>query len=218
MGGVTEFFGGLVKGYSELFATLPEEYFALVNVFIFAVLISLYAVFTWKFYRLLSKKDIISLNLSKYNSLEHPFLKKVAETALYMIEYVIIMPALIFFWFGVLALIILVLSESLEIGQVIIVSAAMVAAIRILAYYEEDLSKDMAKMFPFTILAIFILSPEFFSLERITTNLTLIPELFSKIIYFLALIIMIEFLLRILDLGMRFAFSRKSELEKLEIN
>ena len=164
MSGVTEFFEGFIQGYSELFGMLSGEYFALVNVFIFAVLISLYAVFTWKFYRLLSKKDIISLNLSKYNGLEHPFLKKVAETALYMIEYVIIMPALIFFWFGVLALIILVLSESLEIGQVIIVSAAMVAAIRILAYYEEDLSKDMAKMFPFTILAIFILSPEFFSL------------------------------------------------------
>jgi len=214
MGEITDFFEGFVKGYSELFLTLPEEYFALVNVFIFAVLISLYAVFTWKFYRLLSKKDIISLNLSQYNRLEHPLLKKLFETLLYLIEYVIIMPALIFFWFGILALIILVLSESLDIGQVIIVSAAMVAAIRILAYYEEDLSKDMAKMFPFTILAIFILSPEFFSLERIANNLTLIPELFVKIIYFLFLIVTIEFILRILDLGIRFAFSRKNELEE----
>jgi hypothetical protein len=214
MGGVTEFFGGLVKGYSELFATLPEEYFALVNVFIFAVLISLYAVFTWKFYRLLSKRDIISLNLSQYNRVEHPLLKKLIATFLYMMEYIIILPALIFFWFGVLALIILVLSESLDIGQVIIVSAAMVASIRILAYYEEGLSKDMAKMFPFTILAIFLLSPEFFSLERISNNLTLIPNLFSKIIYFLALIIAIEFLLRILDLGMRFMFSNRNSLEE----
>ena len=214
MGGVTEFFGGLVKGYSELFATLPEEYFALVNVFIFAVLISLYAVFTWKFYRLLSKRDIISLNLSQYNRVERPLLKKLIATFLYMMEYIIILPALIFFWFGVLALIILVLSESLDIGQVIIVSAAMVASIRILAYYEEGLSKDMAKMFPFTILAIFLLSPEFFSLERISNNLTLIPNLFSKIIYFLALIIAIEFLLRILDLGMRFMFSNRNSLEE----
>ncbi len=214
MGGISDFFEGFVKGYSELFLTLPEEYFALVNVFIFAVLIALYAVFTWKFYRLLSKKDILSLNLSQYNRLEHPLLKKLLETSLYLIEYVIIMPALIFFWFGILALIILVLSESLDIGQVIIVSAAMVAAIRILAYYEEDLSKDMAKMFPFTILAIFILSPEFFSLERVVDNLTLIPELFVKVMYFLVLIVAIEFILRILDLGIRFAFSRKEELEE----
>ena len=214
MGEIVDFLKGFVKGYSELFETLPEEYFALVNVFIFAILISLYAVFTWKFYRLLSKKDIISLNLSQYNNLEHPFLKKIFAITLYLIEYMIIMPALIFFWFGILALIILVLSESLEIGQVIIVSAAMIAAIRILAYYEEGLSKDMAKMFPFTILAIFILSPEFFSLERVANNLTLIPELFIKIIYFLVLIVAIEFILRILDLGMRFTFSRKGELEK----
>ena len=215
MGSVADFFEGFIIGYSDLFVVLPEEYFALINVFIFAVLISLYAVFTWKFYRLLSKKDILSLNLSQYNGVEHPLLKKLVAISLYMVEYIIIMPSLIFFWFGILALIILVLSESLDIGQVIIVSAAMVTAIRILAYYEEDLSKDMAKMFPFTILAIFILSPEFYSLGRITSNLSLIPELFNKIIYFLLLIISIEFLLRILDLGMRFSFSRKGELENL---
>ena len=214
MGGIADFLSGFVEGYSDLFTVLPEEYFSLVNVFIFAVLISLYAVFTWKFYRLLSKKDILSLNLSQYNNVGHPLLKKLVAISLYLIEYIIIMPALIFFWFGILALIILLLSQSLEIGQVIIVSAAMVAAIRILAYYEEDLSKDMAKMFPFTILAIFILSPEFFSLERVANNLTLIPELFTKIMYFLVLIVAIEFLLRILDLGIRFAFSRKGEPEE----
>ena len=214
MGGIADFLSGFVDGYSDLFTVLPEEYFSLVNVFIFAVLISLYAVFTWKFYRLLSKKDILSLNLSQYNNVGHPLLKKLVAISLYLIEYIIIMPALIFFWFGILALIILLLSQSLEIGQVIIVSAAMVAAIRILAYYEEDLSKDMAKMFPFTILAIFILSPEFFSLERVANNLTLIPELFTKIMYFLVLIVAIEFLLRLLDLGIRFAFSRKGEPEE----
>lgn len=215
MVGIADFLSGFVEGYSKLFMILPEEYFSLVNVFIFAVLISLYAVFTWKFYRLLSKKDILSLNLSQYNNVEHPLLNKLVAISLYLIEYIIIMPALIFFWFGILALIILLLSQSLEIGQVIIVSAAMVAAIRILAYYEEDLSKDMAKMFPFTILAIFILSPEFFSLQRVANNLTLIPELFIQIMYFLVLIVSIEFLLRILDLGIRFVFSRKGEQEEI---
>ncbi len=63
MGGISDFFGGFVKGYSELFLNLPEEYFAIVNVFIFAVLISLYSVFTWKFYRLLSKKDCCNFPL-----------------------------------------------------------------------------------------------------------------------------------------------------------
>ncbi len=126
-----------------------------------------------------------------------------------MIEYIIIMPALIFFWFSILALIILILSENLGIGQVLMVSAAMVATIRILSYYEEDLSRDIAKIFPFTILAIFILNPQLFSIERITTNLALVPDLFVKIIYFLILIVAIELLLRVLDLGMRFMFSNE---------
>jgi hypothetical protein len=126
-----------------------------------------------------------------------------------MIEYIIIMPALIFFWFSILALIILILSENLGIGQVLMVSAAMVATIRILSYYEEDLSRDIAKIFPFTILAIFILNPRLFSIGRKTTNLALVPDLFVKIIYFLILIVAIELLLRVLDLGMRFMFSNE---------
>jgi len=212
MGGLTDFLEGFSRGYSELWGFLPREYFSLINVFIFAVMIALYAVFTWKFYRLLSKKDIISLNLSRYNRASHPLMKKILASTLYLIEYIIILPLLIFFWFGILALIILVLSEELEIGQVVIVSAAMIAAVRILSYYEEDLSRDLAKLFPFTILAIFVLSPGFFSLERVTSNLAMLPNLFTEVIYFLFLIVGIEFLLRIIDVSMRFSFSRKEKI------
>lgn len=200
MGFFSEFVGGLSSGYHELTQSLPVEYSSLLNVFIFAILIALYSLFTWKFYRSLSKKDLLNLNLAQYNRTIHPFTNKFFAIILYLIEYIVILPFLIFFWFAVLSFIILILSEELMASQVIIVSAAMVGAIRILSYYEEDLSKDLAKIFPFTILAIFIVSPSFFSLERIISNLIEIPLFFKSIILFLALIIIIEIILRVIDM------------------
>lgn len=187
-------------GYGTLQSTIPSQYSPVVSLLIFSILIAIYSIFTWKFYRYLSKKNLIKLNLAKYNTSRHPVFSKIFGVMLYFLQYIIILPFLIFFWFGVLALIILLLSEELTINQVIVVSAAIVAAIRILAYYEEDLSKDLAKMFPFTVLAIFILSPGFFSLERVITNLSQIPTLITNIFYFLAFIIILEVTLRILDL------------------
>ena len=200
MGFFSEFIDGLSVGYGELTGGLSFEFGALINVFIFAILIAIYAVFTWKFYRYLSKKDLISLNLQKYNTSTHPFARKFFAAVFYLIEYMIILPFLIFFWFAVLALIILVLSAELTAIQVIIVSAAIVTAIRMLSYYEEELAKDLAKIFPFTILAIFIINPSFFSLERVLSNLSEIPGFFGSILLFLLLIIAVEFLLRILDI------------------
>ena len=212
MGFFTEIVQGFSTGYGEISNSVPVEYSQLFNVFIFAILISIYSVFTWKFYRYLSKKDLIGLNLQKYNKTRYPFLSKFFAGILYLVEYVIILPFLIFFWFAVLAFIILVLSEELAAIQVVVVSAAIVASIRMLSYYQEDLSKDLAKMFPFTVLAIFILNPSFFSLQRVLTNLTQIQGFFRSIILFLVLIIVVELLLRVIDLVINL-FRKDDELE-----
>lgn len=206
----------ILDGYNNLIGIFPSRHSELGIVFVFALLISLYSIFTWKFYKFLSQKDLISLNLIQYNHFKHPFLHKLWAVVLYTIEYIILLPFLIFFWFGVLALLILVLSENLQINQVIIIAAAMVAAIRILSYYEEDLAKDVAKIFPFTILAIFILNPNFFSLERILTNLVRVPEFVKIIFSFLILIIAIELVLRIIDIIVNAFTSSEKELKKIE--
>jgi len=212
----SEFLQGLITGYKDLTVDLPLEYSSLVNVLIFAILISFYSIFTWKFYRFLSKKDLISLNLKQYNRSTHPFLNKFFATILYLIEYVVILPFLIFFWFAVLSLIILALSEELAANQIIIISAAIVASIRILSYYTEDLSRDLAKIFPFTILVIFTLSPGFFSLERIISNLATIPQFLTSILYFLILIVVIELVLRIIDSFLSLIRSNDEEEEKVQ--
>ena len=80
----------------------------------------------------------------------------------------IILPFLFLFWFTVFSLFLLLLSESQNAEQILLISAAIIASTRISAYISEDLSKDLAKIFPFTVLALFVLN---------------IHELFADVLY-----------------------------------
>jgi len=211
-----DFFSGFGESYGYFTSSVPGEYSLIINVFIFAILISIYSIFTWKFYRNISKKNVISLNLSQYNRTSHPMLKKFIAGFFYLFENIIIMPILIFIWFGVLGLIITVLAEEQASQQIIVVAAAIIAAIRILAYYEEDLSADLAKIFPFTILSIFALNPNFFQIDRVIERLTEIPPFLNHILYFLVFIAVIEMVLRVLDLIMEIFRTEEEDQVKEE--
>jgi len=65
--------------------------------------------------------------------------------------------------------------------------------------YGEKLAKEIAKLLPFTLLAISLLEPGFFNFERVIEQLSQIPGLFRQILNFLAFIIALEILLRFFD-------------------
>lgn len=200
MGIFGDFIQGLSAGYKEVNSLLSFEYSSLLNVFIFALLIVLYSVFTYKFYKYLSKRDIIVLNLRQYNRSEHPVVSKMLTSILYFLEYIVILPFLIFFWFAILGVIILVLSEGIVASQIIVFTAALVASIRILAYYDENISQELAKIFPFTILVIFATNPSFFSIDRVLSNISQIPLFIGSIGLFLVLIAVLEIILRFVEI------------------
>ena len=78
-------------------------------------------------------------------------------------------------------------------------AAIIVAVVRLSCYYKEDLAKDLAKLLPFTLLAIALLNQNFFDLEKILNNISALPSFFNKIIIYLALIIALEIILRFFD-------------------
>jgi len=203
---------GFSGGYNQLLSIVPANYQPLINLFIFAILISIYAIFTWHFYRNLSKKDLIKLDLKKYNRTTHPLLNKFFAALFNIVEYIIILPFMIFFWFAILALIIVILASEQTASQIIIVAAAVVAAIRILSYYSEDLSKDLAKLFPFTILSIFLLSPNFFSVDRLFSFITKLPSFIGSIFYYLIFIAALELILRVIDTIINLSHSEEENL------
>jgi len=186
-------FAGFFQGIVNLF---PDDQKVLFSLMVYTLLILTYSIFIWKFYRFLASREIIQLNLSQYNYSNHPYLEKFTAVALYTLEYLIILPFLVLFWFAILSIFLLVLSESQDTSQILLISAAIITSTRITSYINEELSKDIAKILPFTVLAAFILGSNFFDTGNILTKISEIPSLFENILTFLVFIFIVEFVFR----------------------
>jgi len=199
IGGV---FSSVTKGYTELLSSLPGPLQSFVNLFLLVVLIVVYCVFIWKLYRFIAKKNIFELDLNQYNQSEHPGLSKVIASAFYLLEYVIILPFLIFFWFAIFTIFLVLLTNNLELHTILIISVTIISAVRMTAYipgYGEDLAKEIAKLLPFTLLAVSLLNPGFFDFEMVLSNLSELSVLSGTIFNYLLFIVVLEVVLRFFE-------------------
>lgn len=179
-------------------ALAVDENITLKLAFLTAVIV-IYSIFVFYFYRFLAKKNILELNLNQYNLYSNPAAIKFFAVLFYLLEYMILLPILTFFWFGVLAILTLILAKDLPVNMVLVLAAALVTSIRVTSYVNEDLSKDLAKMLPLTLLAIAITTAGFFNLDFLLSRIQEIPSLFATIPYYLVFIIGIELLMRITE-------------------
>jgi len=186
----------MLEGISSI---ISSETNLIPNLSFFTAVIVIYAIFVFYFYRFLAKKNIIELNLSQYNQYSNEIIIKIFAAILYIIEYIVILPVLTFFWFSILAMLTLMLAKGLPVSTVLLISAALVAAVRITSYISEDLAKDLAKMLPFTLLAIAITTAGFFDIADIMSRASEIPILFSSIPYYLFFIVIIELIMRVAE-------------------
>jgi len=204
--------GDFFTSYNRLAEMLPGNYRMLLPLALIAVTIAAYAVFVWYFYRFLARRDIVKLNLNKYNNFENGGVIKFFAFIFYILEFIIISPIVISFWFSLFSLLFLILAKELELQIVILICAGIISATRITSYISEDLSKDLAKMFPFTLLGVVILTPGFFNIEATIGRLAQIPQFFSNIIYYFIFIVILEAVLRLIYLP--FALTEDDAKEK----
>jgi len=191
----------LVDAYKSIVSAAPLSFQSFISLFFIVVLIVIYAVFVWKLDRLIATKNIFSLNLNQYNTSKHPFIDKFLATLLYFLEYIVILPIIILFSFIVFS-IFLILVVNLELRTILFISAAVIATIRVLTYiprYGETLAREIAKLLAFTLLAVALLTPGFFDIERIIGNIGKIGEFFSVILSYLLFIVILEVILRFFE-------------------
>lgn len=202
MGVINDTINGIINGYNSLLATLPPFVQNFLNLFLLVLIVTIYAIFIWKFYKFISKKNILELNLNKYNKYQHPFLTKLVAGLLYLIEYVLILPFLVFIWFSIFTIFLIVLSETPDTSQILIIAAVVIASIRMTSYYKEEVAAEVAKFLPITLLAISILNPSFFTgefLQRTLGHFAQIPGLLGQIANYLVFIIILEIILRFFE-------------------
>ena len=85
----------------------------------------------------------------------------------------------------------------------------------ITAYYTKDFSKDVAKMLPFAVLGVFLVDSTYFSFEALVERISLLPENVNLILQFLIMIIIVEWILRIV-LSIRYKLLLRKEKKLLE--
>ncbi len=186
--------------YEMIVSFMPQNFKIFPLLILLTIGIAAYGIIIWVFYMVLSKKDILTLNLSQYNNTEHEVINKIGDILLYVLEFIIIYPILIAIYFFIFSTLLLILARDYPIQTVLVISASVIAATRICAYYKEDLSKDLAKMFPLTLLCIAILTPGFLNLDSIFTRIGQIPSLITPIFYYILFIFIVETLLRLISL------------------
>lgn len=172
------------------------EDIAFVDLIIYSLGMVVYGVFIWNFYRFLSRREMIPLRLNKYETDG----KKITSLAVYIIKYVIVFPLVVLVWFVVYSTFLFFMAPDLSVDLVFLVVISLVVAVRISAYYKEDLAKDFAKLIPFALLGIFLTSTVFFTVDQIKDRLVDFLPFVSKILGFVIYAIIVEAILRILFL------------------
>lgn len=161
-----------------------------------------YGVFIWHFYRFIAKREIIALPLTKFQTDG----KKITSLGVYVIKYLVAFPLLITAWFIVYSLFMFFLAPDISGDFVFLIVISLVVAIRISAYYKEDLAKDLAKMIPFSLLGVFLISSSLFTVEQFLQRLDSFIPFIGKIASFILFAVGIEAVLRILFLIKRKLF------------
>ena len=196
----------------ELTNLYPNFVELLPSVMILIGSVAVYSFLIYHFYRLVAKQDIFEVKMDKYHRAEPGMLTWIINRILSFFKYGIIFPFVVFLWFGGFSVLLFLMAKNLETAQILMISATFVAAIRLVSYYREDLSKDLAKMIPFALLGVALIDPTFFSLElffqRIDTIILFVPQ----VITYATFVIFLEWILRILVSVKRLLFGTKKEI------
>ncbi len=173
--------------------SIPQAIETLQPLILFVAGMVIYSIFVFKFYKFISRKDIFRIS----KGMDHSIIKKLA----YTLEYIFLFPILAFFWFLVISMLLSILAEVVAIGNIFTVSMATLATIRVSAYYKEDLSRDIAKLIPFALMATLLVDLTSFSSKAPFGVLNQLPLVLDTLVYYFIFIVVLEFILRLIFHG-----------------
>jgi len=187
----------LLQIISLIFTGYESEMLSLA---LYTVGMALYGIIIWNYYRHLAKKNIFTIDFSRYKQAYGGigFIKKFLTAFFYILKYLILFPLYTFLWFGLLSSFLFLLAKAQTVDGVLLIAITIVSAVRLSAYYSEDLSKDLAKMIPFALLGVFVVDPSFFSLSMVYERFAALPGLTDVILRYLLFVIVLEFGLKII--------------------
>ena len=104
------------------------------------------------------------------------------------------------------------LARGQTIDEILLISMAVLSAIRITAYYNEDLSRDLSKILPFAMLGVFLIDISYFSLSTSLDGLLGALLSWKTIVYYLGFMIGLEFVMRITTPALKPLFTQRQSV------
>lgn len=201
---VDEAVRGVSDIYSQFLASMPSEAATLINLFLLVLVIVVYVYFfIYKFYSFIGTKNVIGLDLAKYNTFEHPVTSKFIGALLYFVEYILILPFLVTFWFAVFVIFLAVLTEEGDMRHILSISAAIVGAVRIISFIPRGggtAAREGAKFIPITLLGIAITTPGSFGFDNLLKQLGDLPHFFGMVPLYIGFLVGLEIILRFFEM------------------
>lgn len=157
---------------------------------IFTVGMLIYALFIFKFYRFIARREVFKKRIRDWD--KHKGTKKF----MLALEYIFLFPIVAFMWFIGFTAIMSVIAKVIAINDIFMISMAVLTTIRITAYYDEELSRDVAKLLPFALLGIFLLDISGVSYGMFFRMLVILPEMTGTLFYYFVFIVVLELFLR----------------------
>lgn len=210
LGGNATFLGGS--------AILARDFAVAVKpLFLFTIAIVIYSMFIFKFYGYLAKRDVLDIEEENADAAIYSLFGKIGEITSHTFQKLVLIPIMVCFWFVVLAALLLLLSRGHTPQTLMLTALAVVASTRITSYYNEDLSRDLAKLIPFTLLAIFLFDLNYFSVDSSIALARQVPDYYVQFLHYLVFVVLLEFALRIFEFFVKkhrqFQDRRKKNLE-----
>ncbi len=168
------------------------------NVLVLAFGIAFYAILVGTFYSKISRRVLFRLNLETRFKGFAGHADRFLRALSFILSYTLIFPAITFIWFFLLAIVISLLTKTASLETVLLTSLAVVASIRICAYYKEPIAIDLAKILPLAMLGVFIVDPTIFSGEVLESRISEFVATAPEFAGLFAITISLEWLMRII--------------------
>jgi len=153
---------------------------------------TLYAGTIFFFYKHVSRRLLIEYRTPKVDGWQRVF-----ANVFYDLKYLLLSPLILLVWAVIIASMVFLLGKGLTTEQALFAAIALLATVRITAYFNEDLATDVAKLVPLSLLGIMALDTRAIDLERFWEKVQTLPEMIAPAVYAFVFVVLLELVLRV---------------------
>lgn len=174
----------LARPYVEPLAVWRGYERELQTLAIYGVGIAIYTALVFAFYQTLSRQKPLHFHVSDKKGWRG-YLGRFTERAL-------VFPVVSFLYFTVIALALFVMAKSQGVEQILLLSMAIIVGVRVTVYWSEQMSNDLAKLVPLSLLAVILVDPGYITLEAAWARLVYATQLWPLLGRYFLLFIALE--------------------------